>query len=89
MKVSKYHVLLKWEADDEVYTVWAPSTFRMPTLGSCFPIARATAIPKIAFLSIASVLWEALDPVEDATNMSFPLPGVTTRPMVVTPIGKG
>ncbi len=33
MKVSKYHVLLKWEADDEVYTVWAPSLPGCVTFG--------------------------------------------------------
>jgi predicted RNase H-like HicB family nuclease len=36
MNVLKYHVMLKWEPDDEVYTVW------VPTLPGCVTFGKTT-----------------------------------------------
>jgi predicted RNase H-like HicB family nuclease len=33
MKVLKYHVMLRWEPDDEVYTAWVPSLPGCVTFG--------------------------------------------------------
>ena len=33
MKVLKYHVRLRWEAEDEVYTAWVPSLPGCVTFG--------------------------------------------------------
>jgi len=33
MKVLKYHVMLRWEPEDEVYTVWVPSLPGCVTFG--------------------------------------------------------
>ena len=60
-----------------------------PTEGQVMPNALATATPSIALRSIASCLWAALMPVQDAMNRGLPVPGVSTRPTVVTPRGKG
>ena len=46
-------------------------------------------MPYRAFLTMASTLPTAAVPVDEARIMGFPLPGVRTRPMVVTPRGKG
>jgi predicted RNase H-like HicB family nuclease len=33
MKVLKYHFMLRWEAEDEVYTAWVPSLPGCVTFG--------------------------------------------------------
>lgn len=33
MNVLKYHVMLRWEPDDEVYTVWVPTLPGCVTFG--------------------------------------------------------
>lgn len=33
MKVLKYHVMLRWESEDEVYTAWVPSLPGCVTFG--------------------------------------------------------
>lgn len=33
MKVLKYHVMLRWEPEDKVYTVWVPSLPGCVTFG--------------------------------------------------------
>ncbi len=63
--------------------------FNIPTEGSAIPEALATATPYIAFFTIPSMRSVELVPVVEATNMGFPLAGVITLPIVVTPRGKG
>ena len=70
-------------------TCGAASRLSTPTEGQVMPNALATATPSIALRSIASCLWAALMPVQDAMNRGLPVPGVSTRPTVVTPRGKG
>jgi len=33
MKTLSYHVMLRWEAEDEVYTAWVPSLLGCVTFG--------------------------------------------------------
>ena len=66
----------------------AESTLTIPTVGFSIPFALATAIPLIAFKTIASARTVAVVPVVVAMNTSLPKAGVITRPTVETPIGK-
>ncbi|EJX00472.1 secreted protein [gut metagenome] len=53
------------------------------------PQAFAVMIPAMVLRIIASILSAAEVPVVFAMNICLPLPGVTTRPTVETPIGNG
>ena len=57
MNVLKYHVMLKWEPDDEVYTVW------VPTLPGCVTFGKTTE----------EALWMVRDAIKGYVGHLLPM----------------